>query len=56
MLKTLGQEEADSIIAEQGQIEVGCQFCGQQYRFDAVEVAQIFTPTLKQPPVSQQAQ
>ena len=31
MLKSLGREEVESIIAEQGQVEVGCDFCGAQY-------------------------
>ncbi|WP_017761632.1 Hsp33 family molecular chaperone HslO [Pseudacidovorax intermedius] len=42
MIRSLGREEADDILAEQGRIEVGCDFCGQQYRFDAVDTAQIF--------------
>jgi len=43
MIHSLGTQEAQSIIAERGDIEVGCEFCGQQYRFDAVDAAQIFT-------------
>ena len=43
MIRGLGQEEAESILAERGDIEVGCDFCGRQYRFDAVDAAQIFT-------------
>jgi molecular chaperone Hsp33 len=43
MIHSLGTAEAESIIAERGDIEVGCDFCGQQYRFDAVDSAQIFT-------------
>ena len=42
MLKSLGREEAESIIAERGEIEVGCEFCGQQYRFDPIDAAQVF--------------
>ncbi len=42
MVRGLGSEEADSIVAERGKIEVGCEFCGMQYRFDAIDVAQIF--------------
>ena len=42
MINGLGLAEADSIIAERGNIEVGCEFCGQQYRFDAVDAAQLF--------------
>jgi molecular chaperone Hsp33 len=52
MLRGLGREEADSIIAERGEIEVACDFCGQQYRFDAVDAAQLFTAPGDQPPVS----
>ena len=43
MIRGLGLEEAESILAERGDIEVGCDFCGKQYRFDAVDAAQIFT-------------
>ena len=42
MIVGLGQEEANSIVAERGDIEVGCEFCGAQYRFDAVDAAQLF--------------
>lgn len=52
MLGGLGREEADSILAERGDIEIGCDFCGQQYRFDAVDVGELFTPGRDQPPGS----
>lgn len=42
MIVGLGQEEADSVLAEQGSIEVSCDFCGQRYRFDAVDTAGLF--------------
>ena len=42
MLHSLGVAEVESIIAEQGQVEVGCDFCGAQYRFDPVDAAQLF--------------
>lgn len=50
MLRGLGREEIDSIIAEQGQVEVGCDFCGAQYRFDPVDAAQVFLMPASQPP------
>ena len=51
MLRNLGAEEAESILAERETIEVGCEFCGQQYRFDAVDAAQLFVPSsASQPP------
>ena len=52
MLRGLGREESDSLIAERGLVEVGCEFCGVQYRFDAVDVGEMFTPVLDQPPSS----
>ena len=56
MLRTLGREESDSLIAERGLVEVGCEFCGLQYRFDAVDVGEMFTPRPNQPPASQGVQ
>jgi molecular chaperone Hsp33 len=51
MMLGLGQAEADSILKERDVIEVGCDFCGLQYRFDAVDTAQIFKgPHLPVPP------
>lgn len=54
MLQNLGREEADSILAERGDIEVGCDFCGQQYRFDPIEAAQLFAPAVVKPPTGDQ--
>ncbi len=51
MLRGLGREESESLIRERGQVEVGCEFCGAQYRFDAVDVGEMFTPSRDQPPV-----
>jgi molecular chaperone Hsp33 len=56
MIRGLGQEEADSILAERGEIEVGCDFCGLQYRFDPVDAARIFTWPGDQPPVTSAVQ
>jgi molecular chaperone Hsp33 len=52
MLRSLGREEIESIIAEQGQVEVGCDFCGAQYRFDPVDAATVFLQAAAQPPGS----
>lgn len=49
MIRSLGVAEAESIIAEQGQIEVACDFCGAQYRFDPVDAAGLFASALKSP-------
>ncbi|MBU4183445.1 MAG: Hsp33 family molecular chaperone HslO [Gammaproteobacteria bacterium] len=52
MLRSLGRDEIESIIAEQGQVEVGCDFCGAQYRFDPVDAAQVFLQPHAQPPAT----
>ncbi len=52
MLEGLGQSEAQSILAERGDVEIGCEFCGRQYRFDAVDVAGVFTAARDHPPSS----
>jgi molecular chaperone Hsp33 len=56
MLLGLGREESDSLIAERGEVEVGCEFCGAMYRFDAVDVGEMFTPGRELPPGSVQVQ
>ena len=50
MLRGLGKDESVSLIEERGLVEVGCEFCGLQYRFDAVDVAEMFTPPRDHPP------
>lgn len=50
MLRGLGPDEVDSIIAERGEVEVGCEFCGRQYRFDAIDAATLFIPQADRPP------
>ena len=44
MLRGLGRDEADSVLAERGDIEIACDFCGRHYRFDAVDVGALFAP------------
>ncbi|MBS0609973.1 MAG: Hsp33 family molecular chaperone HslO, partial [Proteobacteria bacterium] len=56
MLRSLGTDEVQSILDERGAIEVGCEYCGQQYHFDAVDAAQLFTAPGQQPPVSSSVQ
>lgn len=49
MIRSLGTAEVESILAEQGQVEVGCDFCGAQYRFDPVDAAGLFTAAVNTP-------
>lgn len=44
MLRALGEDEVRDTLRERGQVEVGCDFCGRQEHFDAVDVARLFTP------------
>jgi molecular chaperone Hsp33 len=44
LLRGLGREEIDSILAEQGAVTVTCEFCKKPYRFDAVDAVQVFMP------------
>ena len=56
MLQGLGEEEVKGIIAERGEAEIACEFCGLEYRFDAVDVGELFTPQRDQPPASDSLQ
>jgi molecular chaperone Hsp33 len=42
----LGEEEVESILAEQGSVETECDFCAKSYRFDAVDCRQVFKTDL----------
>jgi len=45
MLQGLGRQEVEAVLhSQQGSIEVGCDFCGYQQSFDAVDVETLFTP------------
>ena len=52
MLLGLGRDEVEGIVAERGDVEIGCDFCGTQYRFDAVDVGDLFTPPAHRAPGS----
>ena len=42
VLRMLGANEVRDIVEEQGRVDVACEFCGQQYRFDRVDAEQLF--------------
>jgi molecular chaperone Hsp33 len=46
VLRMLGEEEVQSILAEQGLVETICDFCAKPYRFDAVDCLQVFKTDL----------
>ena len=45
-LLALGRAELESILKERADIEVDCQFCGANYRFDKVDVENLLTNPL----------
>jgi len=44
ILQSLGDEELQSLLKERGDVEVRCEFCNRAWRFDAVDVAGLFSP------------
>ena len=40
-LKTLPDEEVDSILADEGEIDMHCDYCGNHYLFNAMDIAEI---------------
>lgn len=49
MLTMLGQIEVESIIEEQGSIQIHCDFCNKHYVFDETETLQLFDEVV--PPI-----
>ncbi|HEX4503571.1 MAG TPA: Hsp33 family molecular chaperone HslO [Scandinavium sp.] len=40
-LRTLPDEEVDSILADDGEIDMNCDYCGSHYVFNAMDIAEI---------------
>ena len=51
MLLGLGREEVQSVLKEQGQLEIECGFCGRRYQYDARELAALFKAAALKPDV-----
>lgn len=43
MLLTLGKVEVDDTLEQEGEISVNCDFCQANYRFDKIDVEQLFS-------------
>ncbi len=52
MIQGLGAEDVQALLAERGDVEVSCEFCGVQYRFDRVDATALFSTPAVQPPSS----
>lgn len=46
VLRMLGEQEVESILAERGTVESECDFCAKAYHFDAVDCRQVFKTDL----------
>lgn len=42
-LRGMGRDEVEAIVRERGSVEADCEFCNAHYRFDAVDVAALFS-------------
>lgn len=42
VIQGLGEAEANAILAEEGAVSITCEFCAEQYNYDAVDVATLF--------------
>lgn len=49
LLISLGQDEVQSIIAEQSRINVTCEFCGRDYHYTPAEASDLFTAAASEP-------
>ena len=54
VLRMLGEEESRAALAEQGSIEVICEYCGHRRHFDAVDVERLFADNVVPAPDSLQ--
>ena len=45
LLQGLGEAEVRSVLEEQGLVTVTCEFCQRPYRYDAIDVEQLFAVT-----------
>lgn len=52
VLRMLGEHEARQVLAEQGSIEVICEYCGHRRHFDAVDVERLFAENVVPAPES----
>ncbi len=41
-IRTVAKAEVDAIIAEQGKVEMGCEYCNSTYVFDSIDIEAIY--------------
>lgn len=42
ILRMLGEGEVRDVLAEQGRLDITCEYCGRRRRYDAVDVSRVF--------------
>lgn len=42
VLRLLGEEETSAVLAEQGRIEVICEYCGRVRHYDSIDIERLF--------------
>ena len=42
VLTVLGEKDIQQLLKEKGQVDVRCDFCNQQYTFDAIDITMLF--------------
>ncbi|PJD91590.1 MAG: redox-regulated molecular chaperone Hsp33 [Legionella sp.] len=42
VLSVLGEQEAQALLQEKGQIDINCEFCNQHYSFDPIDITLLF--------------
>ena len=52
VLRMLGENESRQVLAEQGSIEIICEYCGHRRHFDAVDVERLFAENVVPAPDS----
>lgn len=51
-VRLLGEDEVNSLLDDQGVVQVTCEFCNREYRLDPVDVRQLFAAhTRHEPPL-----
>ncbi|MES2489475.1 MAG: Hsp33 family molecular chaperone HslO [Pseudomonadota bacterium] len=50
MLLGLGEEELAPVVEERGKVDVTCEFCGREYIFTPIEVKELFSAAIGDPP------
>lgn len=50
LLLGMGEQEVRSILAEQGEVEMECGFCGQRYVYGSLDIDQLFAAEQAEPP------